>query len=232
MEKKGNGVIVVLLVVLILVVAIVGIILVMNSKSSVTGNVVSEAQQPAKNNQQTQSVPQPTQSTPTTTQISPPQTTAIASQIPSAIVVCNTPYIQVGGSCCLDRNGNKICDNDETPVSAPVTPYSPGKYISKMCVINNPLSCDESSIAAGAITLNIRNGGGEDYSISNIAITGCIDYTNTKSIANGGTSGAIAITCSGLASGDEVNKDITITYKKTGGTIDQVVTGSISGQVE
>ncbi len=35
--------------------------------------------------------------------------------------VCNSPYILVGNSCCLDQNLNNICDKDEatTPVSQP-----------------------------------------------------------------------------------------------------------------
>ena len=28
-------------------------------------------------------------------------------------VTCNSPYIKVGNSCCLDQNNNGICDNDE-----------------------------------------------------------------------------------------------------------------------
>lgn len=27
--------------------------------------------------------------------------------------VCNKPYILVGNSCCLDKNDNKVCDNEE-----------------------------------------------------------------------------------------------------------------------
>lgn len=27
--------------------------------------------------------------------------------------VCNKPYIQVGTDCCLDKNDNSICDEDE-----------------------------------------------------------------------------------------------------------------------
>lgn len=40
--------------------------------------------------------------------------------------VCNEPYILVGTGCCLDRDGNKICDDDEAdeavdePVDEPV----------------------------------------------------------------------------------------------------------------
>ena len=28
-------------------------------------------------------------------------------------LVCNEPYIPYGTDCCLDQNGNKICDKDE-----------------------------------------------------------------------------------------------------------------------
>jgi len=30
-------------------------------------------------------------------------------------VNCNSPYIQIGTSCCLDKNSNNICDNNEIP---------------------------------------------------------------------------------------------------------------------
>ncbi len=28
-------------------------------------------------------------------------------------ITCNSPYIKVGNSCCLDQNYNNVCDNDE-----------------------------------------------------------------------------------------------------------------------
>jgi len=31
-------------------------------------------------------------------------------------VTCNSPYIEVGTSCCLDQNNNRICDNEEQSV--------------------------------------------------------------------------------------------------------------------
>ncbi len=36
-------------------------------------------------------------------------------------IVCNKPYIQVAASCCLDENGNNICDLDEKIVRADET---------------------------------------------------------------------------------------------------------------
>lgn len=28
-------------------------------------------------------------------------------------VICNSPYIKVGNSCCIDTDNNNICDNDQ-----------------------------------------------------------------------------------------------------------------------
>ncbi|MBD3388843.1 MAG: hypothetical protein GF416_07230 [Candidatus Altiarchaeales archaeon] len=39
-------------------------------------------------------------------------------------VVCDPPYMKVGDECCLDRNGNRICDNDEQPSTT--RPRPPG----------------------------------------------------------------------------------------------------------
>ena len=32
-------------------------------------------------------------------------------------LVCNKPYILVGNNCCLDKDSNNICDNDELPTT-------------------------------------------------------------------------------------------------------------------
>jgi len=31
-------------------------------------------------------------------------------------IICNFPYIKIGNSCCIDRDGNSICDNDQPPI--------------------------------------------------------------------------------------------------------------------
>ena len=41
-------------------------------------------------------------------------------------LVCNSPYILVGTSCCLDQNANNICDRDEVPMqTSPVNQSLP-----------------------------------------------------------------------------------------------------------
>lgn len=45
-------------------------------------------------------------------------------------VVCNVPYIRYGATCCLDENGNSICDVDEVH-SSPDIPHDAGPITSE-----------------------------------------------------------------------------------------------------
>lgn len=40
-------------------------------------------------------------------------------------VTCNSPYIKVGNSCCLDQNQNNICDTDESQTTSQIVVESP-----------------------------------------------------------------------------------------------------------
>ncbi|MFV2041027.1 MAG: hypothetical protein ACC644_03450, partial [Candidatus Hydrothermarchaeales archaeon] len=44
---------------------------------------------------------------------------------PSVNVVCNQPYIVDGSECCLDRNSNSLCDNQESTPPPPQTTAAP-----------------------------------------------------------------------------------------------------------
>lgn len=37
----------------------------------------------------------------------------LTENTPSDAFICSEPYIQVGSTCCLDQNDDKICDNDQ-----------------------------------------------------------------------------------------------------------------------
>jgi len=107
--------------------------------------------------------------------------------------------------------------------------FSPGRYISKSCIINAPLGCEESTIGTD-LQLVIRNGGGTAITISSIAVDNCTTNTDSTPIPDGDVSSAITITCD-LASGDKVKKDIVINYTISGGVLVQQTTGTISGRV-
>lgn len=50
-------------------------------------------------------------------------------------VTCNSPYIKVGTSCCLDQNSNNVCDNDEQPTQTQQEQQIKSK-IGETCVAN------------------------------------------------------------------------------------------------
>lgn len=110
--------------------------------------------------------------------------------------------------------------------------FSPGRYVSNVCTLNAPFGCDEFAIGVDEIKLNIRNGGGLDYTLTKIEVDGCTEDATSRPVIDGNTTGEVSITCTGLASGNKVKKDITISYIKTdGGTITQTATGTVSGRV-
>jgi uncharacterized protein (UPF0333 family) len=109
--------------------------------------------------------------------------------------------------------------------------FSPSKYMPSTCTLTAPFGCDEYAIsAASGVSLVIRNGGGDSMTVSNIAVTGCTDYTTSTIIADGGTA-PITLTCAGLTQGSKFKGTITVTYMKTGGTLAQTSTGNIAGSV-
>lgn len=54
---------------------------------------------------------------------------------------CDSPYIKIGNSCCLDRNHNTICDNDETE-----------KELLDTCLKQNVDSCIKENVAGKCTT--------------------------------------------------------------------------------
>jgi hypothetical protein len=109
--------------------------------------------------------------------------------------------------------------------------FSPGKYMPESCVINQPFGCEESLVNTTGVTLVIRNGLGDVANITGVAIVGCTAYNTNFAINDSGVSVPISLACGGLSSGGKFKGDITITYTKTGGTLAQTATGSITKKV-
>lgn len=63
--------------------------------------------------------------------------------ITGGTIICNEPYILVGTDCCLDKDGNSICDQDETEEKA--EPVEPPKEetIEEPKVIEEPIVEEE-----------------------------------------------------------------------------------------
>ena len=112
--------------------------------------------------------------------------------------------------------------------------FSPGRYVSEMCVLGAPFGCDDESIADssvgsyGAIQLIIRNGGGDNYNITEISITNCVSGWNTDlpiTIETGEVTGLgeINVSCDStnpIGTGDQFKGTLELKYQNpTGGRI-------------
>jgi uncharacterized protein (UPF0333 family) len=109
--------------------------------------------------------------------------------------------------------------------------FSPGKYMPEASICNQPFDCSESAAATTGITLMLRNGLGDAVNVGSVAVDGCGTYSTPFTINDSKTQ-QVDVTCSpALVSGAKFKGDITITYKKSGGTLPQISTGSITKKV-
>jgi hypothetical protein len=93
-------------------------------------------------------------------------------------VTCNSPYIKVGTSCCLDQNSNGICDNDEK--TEPAVSYATSnnlqgelKWVELMDIVGDVPRCPNGK-NKGDIWL--------DFSIDNM---GSISYSCKTELVEG-----------------------------------------------
>jgi len=134
-------------------------------------------------------------------------------------VICNSPYIRVGESCCMDYNKNNLCDNGE---------YE-DRYFSGTAFVTSPFYINSWNAEPTGFSIELMNNGEEEYIIKGIRITNCglikpneIIYVKDKESFN--------ISCS-LISGDRFNGDITIDYSKKNSGVILISTGTISEKV-
>jgi hypothetical protein len=110
--------------------------------------------------------------------------------------------------------------------------FSPGKYMPESCIINQPFGCDESAANSSGITIVLRNGLGDVANITGFTIAGCTGTAvpATPFTINDSNIRPITVSCTNTP-GAKFRGDITITYKKSGGSLDQTATGSITKKI-
>jgi len=140
----------------------------------------------------------------------------ISQQKPS----CNKPHILVGTECCLDRNGNNICDEDEETTES---------QLGQNCQLSPGLNCKSYKADTTGITLLIENPSAKDIIITSIKFTDLpkCALTNRKTITVG-DSVRFDIPCTGgLTSGSRFRSDLIITYDETDGLTGLTNTGAV-----
>jgi len=110
--------------------------------------------------------------------------------------------------------------------------FSPGQYATGSAVVTAPFYVSaHNAKASTGVTLELQNNGGEDYNITSVAITNC--GTNSTAIASSaGSKTAVIVVCSpALSPSSSFKGDITISYRKSGSSVDLTSTGNIAEKV-
>jgi len=107
---------------------------------------------------------------------------------------------------------------------------SPGRLTANSCSVSAPWNCNAglASVASNNVQLELRNGGGEAFNITTVAISNCgnailgldVSADNLTTITVSGCAPA-------LVAGSTFRGDVTITYRKIGSNLDQVSTGRL-----
>jgi len=112
--------------------------------------------------------------------------------------------------------------------------FSPGKYATSTGIVSAPLYLNAWNVKESSITLELRNNGAEDINIAGAKVENCGEETGLSNLVQAGdlTNPGITIDCSPtLTEGDAFRGDITITYTKTGSSVDLKSTGSLADKV-
>lgn len=174
-------------------------------------------------------------------------------------IVCNYPYIQVGNSCCLDKNMNSICDSDETQIStsetSELTCQSPYMKKGSVCCLDedrngvcdseeednqdidvrsssldDPFDISGIDIYTDEISIRIKNIGDRDYVITNIDVDRCDDKDFDRTIKEDERK-SFSLECDSDFGKRSRDVDITVEYKEVGGNVTMTSDGSIDFRV-
>lgn len=106
-----------------------------------------------------------------------------------------------------------------------------GGLVGDKAVVTAPFNVNAHVINTSGVTFELENGGTESYTITGVTVTNC-GTNNASTSASTTALTTIAVNCdSALTAGDNFNGDVTITYSKSGSSLAQKSTGSVSGSV-
>jgi uncharacterized protein (UPF0333 family) len=110
--------------------------------------------------------------------------------------------------------------------------FSPGKYVTGSAIVNPPFYVNAHNVQADTgVTLELKNNGGEDYTVQSVTISDCGAYSTPTDISATEVA-TITVTCDPvLEEGDSFKGDITIIYRKVGSEVDLTSTGTVAEKV-
>ena len=110
--------------------------------------------------------------------------------------------------------------------------FSPSSYVPNQCILSAPLGCNAGVANSDGVELEIRNGAGEGLIVSAITVTGCsgtVSPALPATVADGSLT-AFTVPCT-LTAGSKFTGDVTVSYTKSGSTLELTSTGKITDKV-
>ena len=114
--------------------------------------------------------------------------------------------------------------------------FSPGQYVGSSAIVTAPFYANAWNVAGGTasiVQLELQNNGGETLEVRNLLLSDvdggtCGSGSGYVGNVTSGSLQTVSITCSGISSGETFKADITITYRRSGSSLDLTSTGSIT----
>jgi len=110
---------------------------------------------------------------------------------------------------------------------------NPANLAGSKYTLSAPLVANAFSFTANgsSVSIEIRNGAGTSIGITNVSLIGC-GSNSTGFTWTDGSLNVVSIACSPhIGSSNRLNGDLTVYYTKSGSSIIQQATGTISGRV-
>ncbi len=115
--------------------------------------------------------------------------------------------------------------------------FSPGKYVSGSAIVTAPFYINAWNVQANTgsgspgVVLELRNNGGEDFTLQSINVTGCGINGTSLSVSTSSITTMVIPCSSALTVGNTFKGDIVINYRKSGSLVDLTSTGTIAEKI-
>ena len=93
--------------------------------------------------------------------------------------------------------------------------FSPGTYVPNQCTLSAPIGCEAGVADSGQVSLDIRNGAGQEITITSIKVVGCATDSTSRVAADGSLTN-VTITCSPTLSSGKFQGNLEVNYTKSG----------------
>jgi len=100
----------------------------------------------------------------------------------------------------------------------------------KAAVVNPPFYLNAQTVNTSGVSLELKNNGDDTYTVSKVAVTACGETPSAPGAVASGSTVTAHVNCT-LSPSTTFKGTITVYYTKTGSTMTQTTTGSITQSV-